>query len=392
MNEKVLFVDDDPNVLASYQRQLRKAFQVETAQGPEMGLKAVRQNGPYAVVVSDLRMPKMDGIQFLSRVRELAPDTVRMMLTGYAEVEAAIQAVNEGNVFRFLTKPCDGDTLARALEMGLVQYRLVRAEKELLEQTLRGSIKVLTQILSLLNPEAFGRASRIVRYVREIAYVLKLKNTWQLETAAMLSQIGCIMLPEITLKKIYHGHLLDPEEVQVFEMHPFIAADLVKQIPRLEGVAEIITYQGKCFDGSGNPKDDRAGEQIPLGGRILKVVLDFDTLVAAGVRKNAAVLELKKRPGWYDPEILAALETVVWIEARYLVQEVSFLQLTDGMILDEDVWTLTDTLLVTKGQEVTPLMRKRLKSFAETVGLKEPLRVLVPYRKEFSHSQPPGSA
>lgn len=383
MTEKVLFVDDDANVLAAFQRQLRKSFQVDTAQGAEEGLKAVRQNGPYAVVVSDLRMPKMDGLQFLARVRELAPDTVRMMLTGYAELQAAIQAVNQGNVFRFLTKPCDGDTLTRALEMGLSQYRLVRAEKELLDQTLRGSIKVLTQILSLLNPEAFGRASRIVRYVREIAFVLKVKDTWQLETAAMLSQIGCIMLPEATLKKIYHGHLLDPEEAQVFDMHPFIAADLVRQVPRLEEVADIITYQGKCFDGSGIPKDNRAGEQIPLGGRILKVVLDFDTLVAAGVRKNAAVLELKKRLGCYDPEVLTALETVIWIEARYIVKEVTFSQLADNMLLDDDVMTLTGTLLVTKGQEVTPLMRKRLKSFAETVGLKEPLRVLVPYWKEF---------
>lgn len=382
MNEKVLFVDDDAHVLAGVQRQLRKAFQVDTALGPEEGLKAVRQNGPYAVVVSDLRMPKMDGVQFLSRVRELAPDTVRMMLTGYAEVETAIQAVNEGNVFRFLTKPCDLDTLARALEMGLGQYRLVKAERELLEQTLRGSIRVLTQILSLLNPEAFGRASRIVRYVREIAYVLKVKDTWQLETAAMLSQIGCILLPESALRKIYQGHPLNPEEIQVYEMHPFIAADLVKQIPRLETVAEIIAYQGKLYNGSGNPKDGRAGEQIPLGSRILKVALDFDTLEAAGVAKNAAVLELKKRPGWYDPEVLAALETVIWIEARFLVKEVTFKELTDHMILDEDVRTQTDTLLVTKGQEVTPLMRKRLKSFADSVGLKEPFRVLVPFRPE----------
>lgn len=381
MSEKVLFVDDDPHVLAGVQRQLRKAFQVDSAQGAEEGLKALRQHGPYAVVVSDLRMPKMDGIQFLARVRELAPDTVRMMLTGYAEVEVAIQAVNEGNVFRFLTKPCDSDTLAKALESGLAQYRLVRAEKELLEQTLRGSIKVLTQILSLLNPEAFGRASRVVRYVREIAYVLKVKDIWQLETAAMLSQIGCIMLPETTLKKIYQGQLLDPEEFQLSEMAPFVAADLVSQIPRLEPVAEIIAYQGKCFNGFGNPKDDRKGVDIPLGGRILKVALDFDALVTAGTRKNAAIFELKKRSGWYDPEVLTALETVVWLEARYLVQEVMHHQLADGMILDQDVETLTDTLLVTKGQEVTPIMRKRLKNFAETVGLKEPLRVLVPYRQ-----------
>jgi len=378
MAEKILFVDDDANVLAGYQRQLRKGFQVDTALGGEAGLQAVTQGGPYAVIVSDLRMPGMDGIQFLSRVRDAAPDSVRIMLTGFAELQAAIQAVNEGNVFRFLTKPCDTETLARALFMGLKQYRLVIAERELLEQTLRGSIKVLTQILSLLNPEAFGRAARSTRYVREIAGVLKVPDAWQLETAAMLSQIGCIMLSEPALEKIYHGELLSPEEEQVFEMHPFIAADLLKNIPRLETVAASIAYQAKRYDGGGNPQDQRQGKEIPLGGRILKVVLDFDTLKASGQAESAAVMELKKRSGWYDPGVLAALEAVIWIEARYTVREVALNELADGMILDDDVWTQTDTLLITKGQDVSLVIRKRLKAFGETVGVKEPIRVLVP--------------
>jgi response regulator RpfG family c-di-GMP phosphodiesterase len=382
MTEKILFVDDDANILASYQRQLRKNFQVDTALGGEAGLKVLAQEGPYAVIVSDRSMPGMDGIQFLSRVRDQFPDSVRIMLTGFADMQTAIQAVNEGNVFRFLTKPCDGDTLARALEMGLAQYRLIMAERELLEKTLRGSIKVLTQILSLLNPEAFGRASRIIRYVREIAFVLKVGDVWQLETAAMLSQIGCIMLPEATLKKIYHGQPLEAEETQVYMMHPFIASDLLKNIPRLESVAQIIAYQAKCFDGSGIPKDDKHGESIPLGGRILKVALDFDTLEAAGVAKPTAIKELKNRPGWYDPAILAALESVLWVEARYKVREVALAELTDIMILDDDVYTKTGSLLIARGQEVSSLIRRRLKSFAETVGVKEPIRVLVPVHKE----------
>ncbi|MBI4795839.1 MAG: response regulator [Deltaproteobacteria bacterium] len=378
ITEKILFVDDDANVLAGYQRQLRKGFHIDTALGGEPGLQAVTQNGPYAVIVSDLRMPGMDGIQFLSRVREIAPDSVRMMLTAFADLQTAIQAVNEGNVFRILTKPCETEILTRALGAGLSQYRLIMAERELLEQTLMGSIKVLIQILSLLNPEAFGRASRITRYAREIAAVLKVPEAWQLETAAMLSQIGCIMLPKTALKKIYHGQPLNPEEMQVFTMHPFIASDLLKNIPRLETVAEIIAYQTKRFDGSGNPQDQRQGKKIPLGGRILKVVLDFDTLKVSGLQESAAIMELKKRPGWYDPAVLAALEAVIWIEARYTVREVSIEELVDSMILDDDVWTKTDTLLITKGEEISTLIRKRLKNFAETVGVKEPIRVLVP--------------
>jgi response regulator RpfG family c-di-GMP phosphodiesterase len=380
ISEKILFVDDERNVLEGYQRQLRKQFRVEIALGPEAGLEAVRTSGPYAVVVSDLRMPGMDGISFLKLVRQEAPDTVRMMLTGFAEVQTAIEAVNEGNVFRFLTKPCDPALLAKTLHMGLTQYRLVMAERELLEETLQGSIRVLTQILSLLNPEAFGRASRIQRYVREIAFALKLPESWQLETATMLSQIGLIMLPEATLKKIYHGQLLDPEETQLFDMHPCIARDLLKHIPRLEEVADIITYQAKGFDGSGVPHDGRAGEQLPIGSRILKVVLDFDTLEAAGRPRSVALQELKNRSGRYDPEILTALETILWIEDRFEVQEITLREVKDGMIFDADVYTKTQVLLVPKGQEVSPLIRRRLVGFAAAMGLKEPLRVLVPRR------------
>jgi len=378
MNPKVLFVDDDPNILAAYQRHLRKQYQIDTALGGDRGLEAIAKAGPYAVIVSDLKMPGMNGIQFLSKVREAAPDTVRMMLTGFAELQTAIEAVNQGNIFRFLTKPCPPDILSQALNMGIEQYRLITAERELLEKTLRGSIKVLTQILSLVNPEAFGRASRLSRYVREIGLVMKFPGIWLLETAAMLSQIGFILLPEETLKKIYHGQPLTPEETQLLDMHPFITADLLKNIPRLEGIAKIIAYQEKRYDGSGIPVDAVHKEEIPLGARILKTALDFDTLQTAGDSKNRAIAQLKQRPGWYDPKVLTALEAVVWIEGKFQVRVIPLRELQDNMILDDDVCTTSGILLIAKGQEVNQLIRRRLHDFAENVGVKEPLQVLVP--------------
>jgi len=384
MTPKVLFVDDDPNILAAYQRQLRKQYEIDTALAGERGLEAVAKSGPYAVIVSDLKMPGMNGIQFLSRVREMAPDSVRIMLTGFAQLETAIEAVNEGNIFRFLTKPCPPENLSRALDSGIEQYRLITAERELLEQTLRGSIKVLTQILSLLNPEALGRSSRISRYAREIGLVMKFPETWRLETAAMLSQIGFILLPPEALKKIYHGQQLTAEESQLLDMHPFIAADLLKNIPRLESVARIIAYQEKRFDGSGLPVDSVQREEIPWGARVLKVSLDFDTLQTAGDSKSKAIAQLKQRPGWYDPAVLTALEAVIWIEGKFEVRVIPLRELQDNMILDDDVLTAAGVLLIAKGQEVNQLIRKRLFNFAETEGIKEPLQVLVPLREKLS--------
>ncbi|MBW1699478.1 MAG: response regulator, partial [Deltaproteobacteria bacterium] len=133
MTEKILVVDDEQNLLNAIYRQLRKSFQIDTALGPEQGLTAVENKGPYAVVISDLRMPAMDGIQFLARVKQINPETVRMMLTGNADLEKTIQAVNEGNIFRFFTKPCPPEILAGGLRSGIEQYQLVTAERELLQ-------------------------------------------------------------------------------------------------------------------------------------------------------------------------------------------------------------------------------------------------------------------
>ena len=377
MEQKILFVDDDANILAAFRRHLRKRFHFDTALGPEEGLKAVVEKGPYAVVVSDLRMPKMDGIEFLSHVKEIAPDTVRMMLTGHADLHNTIEAVNEGNIFRFLTKPCPVDHLSKALQAGIEQYRLIRAEKELLDNTLKGSIKVLTDLLAIANPEAFGRASRIKRWVKDIANYMGIEDTWQFETAALLSHIGFITIPEETLRKIYEGEDLSGEEIQLFDMHPFIASDLIKNIPRMEGVAEIIAFQEKRFDGSGLPPDKPGGENIPLGARILKVALDFDSLQASGKQENEAFSELKKRNGWYDPNVLKALEMALGIETKYELRAVKVRELRSGMIFAQDVRALKGRLLVAKGQEVTPALCERLKNVAQITPVYEPIKVLI---------------
>jgi len=377
MRDRILFVDDDSNLLASFQRQLRNQFTVDISPDGQRGLESITRQGPYAAIVSDFRMPGMDGVQFLSRAREIAPDSVRMLLTGYADVQTAIEAVNEGNIFRLLTKPCPPETLTRALTAGIKQYQLVTAERELLEKTLSGSIKVLSEVLSLVNPEAFGRAARIARYVRQIAARLGLTEVWQFETAAMLSQIGWIILQEETLKKIYQGLELTGEEEQLFKMHPSIGSSLIAKIPRMEKIAEMITYQEKHFDGSGIPIDSRQGNQIPLGGRILKVILDFDALQVAENSKEKALDQLKQRSGWYDPGVVAALEAVIGLEAKYQVRTVTVEELKENMILAEDVKTLKGLLLISKGQEVSRTLLEGLNKFVFSPGVQEPIRVIV---------------
>ncbi len=381
MSERILCVDDDANILDALERGLRRQFHIETALGGEQALGMMDAQNPYAVIVSDMRMPGMDGVQFLSSVRKRAPETVRMMLTGNSDQQTAIEAVNEGNIFRFLTKPCPSETLAKALTAGIEQYRLVTAEKELLGKTLQGSIKVLNDVLSLTNPTAFGHASRSRRLVGQLCKELNVEKSWEVEVAAMLSQIGCVTIPPDTLEKIHDRKtltpVLTPVESEMFESHPAAGRDLVVNIPRLEGVAEIIAYQQKRFDGTGRLSDSVAGTRIPLGARLLKVALDYTALKWTGLTEIDVTIELRQRSGWYDPEILKALEAVIGFEEAFEIQKVKLKDLTTSMILADDVTTEDGAMLVGKGQDVTSSLCQRLKNFARKRKISEPIRVLV---------------
>lgn len=378
MSEMILLVDDDANVLEGYKRQLRKDFKLETAVGPEEGLKMIAENGPFAVVVSDFQMPGMDGIRFFTKVREESRESVRVLLTGNANLNAAIQAINQGQIFQFLTKPCPPEFLASALTASLQQYKLITTERELLEETLSGSIGVLCDMLSFANPEAFGRSSRITRSVESMAERLQLPDPWLTTTAAMLSQIGCVILPEIVLSKVYRGDPLTEEETQLYKQHPFMGADLVAAIPRMKPVAEIIRYQDKPYGTPTFSDDSHAGEVIPMGARILKVALDFDALLAVGKSQAEAIAQLKEQKDQYDPKVLDALIATLSEDVKFEVKSVGVAELRDGMILVENIQSSQSELLASKGQEVTQSMRLRLQSLTNSSPIREPFMVMLP--------------
>jgi response regulator RpfG family c-di-GMP phosphodiesterase len=291
--ERVLFVDDDPSLLSGISRQLHGKFQVVTAEGGLEGLRKVEQEGPFAVVVADMRMPDMNGIQLLQKIQSIAPHTVRIMLTGNADLGTAMHAVNEGNIFRFLEKPCHKDTLEWALQSGLELYRHKTAENELLEKTLYGSVQVLVDILSLTNPMAFSRASRLKTYCGQIAKLLGVGNVWRFELAALLSQIGCVSIPSDTLAKVFSGDELTEDEKKMYNSHPALGSQLLARIPRLGAVTAAVSGQLKAFKEfpQTEPADELPADQGILGAQILRVAIDFDTLICRGNDSSQAIGE-----------------------------------------------------------------------------------------------------
>lgn len=395
MNKKVLFVDDDRNILASFRRSLVRRYQVETAGGAEEGLAVLDSHGPFAVVVSDLRMPGLDGINFLGQVRRKSPDSVRVMLTGNADLESAIAAVNTGNIFRLLTKPCNNEEMLDILEACFEQHRLITAERELLQETLRGAIKVLSDILALTKPEIYGRASRILPYVKRISDILNDPSPWETETAAMLCLLGYISLPDHVIKLVSRGKPLGQEDAEIFKSHAAVATRLLKQIPRMDRVARIISYQGKNFDGTGSPADSVQGDDIPLASRILKVLLDFDSLQARRLSKSAALEALNRYTGVYDSQVLAALNVVLIQDSACDVHVVPTLQLQVGMILAESVYLERGgkrILVVSSGQEIGETALEFMKKFALYKMIPDKLKVM---RQPSAASKPalrPGKA
>ena len=205
MTDGVLFVDDEPNVLVAHRRQFRNRFPLWTADSAAAGLALLHAHPEIGVVVSDMQMPVTNGAQFLASVRAARPDTVRFILTGQADVDAAIAAVNSGAIFRFLQKPCSQDELSLGLEAAFEQRRLLRAERDLLENTLSGAVEILVELLEATNPSLFSRSFRILRSAQALGSALRISDPWELRVAALLSQIGCLAIPPETLATAVAG-------------------------------------------------------------------------------------------------------------------------------------------------------------------------------------------
>lgn len=376
MNRRVLFVDDEPALLAGIRRNLRKDFEIHTESDPRKALTLLDPAQPFAVIVADMRMPGMDGVEFLYEARKLSPASIRVMLTGDATRQTPIGAVNRADVFKFVTKPCETDVLLKVVELAARQHDIEVAEKAVLENTVRGSVAALADVLALAQPIAFGRVHRLRTAANAIGRELGGFDPWELDTAALLSQLGCISLPLPLLEKVAAGAELTEGEQAEYSKHPVLGAELVRKIPRLENVAVAILHQLKNYDGSGPPQDGLAGEDLPLPARILRVVLEHDAGRSAGRCDDEALNALTQRRHQFDQRVLAALAAYL---SNRVAEAVPVLppHLECGMIVEQDVIADPGVLLLCRGQEVTPAVRAHLQRFHLAGALPGPILVSV---------------
>jgi response regulator RpfG family c-di-GMP phosphodiesterase len=305
------------------------------------------------------------------------PDTTRILLTGEPGRDAAMNAVNKAQIFRFLAKPCAPDQLKTAVEAGVLQHRLVNAERSILKETLIGCIKALIDVLAIANPIAFGRASRIKRLSMEFADTLKCTDYWQLEASAMLSQIGYLSLPQQLVEKLYYGENLTPEEKTLASGVPDVAMALLENIPRLDPVIQILTALKWPDESLLRLGDGTVG----LGARILGLVLEYDVLVAQGHSVDVAVQTLRGSAGRYTVELIEQFGKHLGAgSSKNEARVVPLKAVQPGMVIMQDVRTHLGTLLVPRGFEVTTMFLERSRNFGPEL-LDEKVKVMVPAAK-----------
>jgi CheY-like chemotaxis protein len=373
---RILCVDDEPNVLEGLSLHLRRRYDMSTAPGGAEALALLERDGPTDVIVSDMRMPGMDGATFLAKARQLYPDSVRMLLTGQADLTSAISAVNEGQIFRFLTKPCAPADMLSAVASAIEQHRLLTSERVLLEQTLHGSIKALTEVLALTHPASFGRAMRIKQHISDMLTALAARERWQVEVAAMLSQLGCAALPPEVAEKVYFGQRLSPPEEAMVARVPQITEQLLGHIPRMEAVRQMLAGLAKPL--ARDPGATDAERQlVARGTAMLRIAIDLDVLESQGSTPAVAFATMRGRKERYDEKVFDAFAAARGEGApREEIRELGLGALTPGMVVAQDVMMVSGALLVARGYELTDSLLERLRNFRSGT-VREPVRVIV---------------
>ena len=403
--EPVLLVDDEENLLSGLRRQLRGKFEVFTAEGGDQALEMLEHQSEIGVIVADMHMPGMTGLELLEAFSNKSPTTTRIMLTGNANQDCAVEAINKSHVFGFLNKPCSTDNLIEGIEGGLVYHRLLVRERKMMEMTLAGSIKLLSDVISLMDPAATAGSRKISKWGGKLSPHLSGVAPWELNFATMLAPIGRVSVPLDVLLRHSKGEIQSAEERSILANAPGVGSRLLNNIPRMATVSKAILYQDKNFDGSGFPDDNIQGADIPVIGRVLRILKELAQISGNSDLTGTNFDELLQQKKWFDPELvrlarqhLIARETVTEesIAPETAIEEsnapetateeskapetekVRNALLREGHRLAEDLYNIEGALLLSKGTVLSLTQVEKIRTMVLLEKLHENSLVFVP--------------
>jgi CheY-like chemotaxis protein len=366
----VLVVDDEPDILEAVALQIQRECKVVTADCGAEALRILAESGPIAAVISDQRMPGMDGIELLRRVQLEYPDTTRVLQTAQSDLNAAISAINDGGVFRYLSKPIPTEELRATVREAVARNEEAISERQMLDKTLKASIQALFDVLQLASPVAFARGARIRNLVGELCRQLHLESHWEIEVAAMASQLGAVTIPPSVLQKLDNGLPCNEDEQQMVDAMPGVAVQLLHTIPMLGDVVEIV----RALAVSNRDRTRKAASPVVNEAiDVLRTAMDFDTLISRGLEVENAITVLECREN-SSLRVLAALRKSRGIVVSSdKVRGLEAAELETGMRVAEDIVAINGLVLIGRGMIVTELLLDRLTNYARTIEIIEPV-------------------
>jgi response regulator RpfG family c-di-GMP phosphodiesterase len=407
----LLCVDDEPNILSALRRLLRPHGYQVTIAGSGAEALAIMEKQVFDLVISDMRMPEMDGAQFLEQVKRRWPDTVRLLLTGYADITSTVDAINKGEIYRYISKPWDDNELLvivrqalerKALEREKIRLELLTArqneelrdlnanlELKVMERTVElrkahdkvktsflTSIKVFANLIELRGSNLAGHSRRVADLARKIANRMELSpaDSQDVFLAGLLHDIGKIGLPDHLLVKPVPQ--MTGEELGLYRKHPIKGEQSVMALEELRGAARIVRSHHERFDGQGYP-DGLMGGAIPIGARILCVANDYDGLQIGSLsvrrysQEDAKKLIAEGKGKRYDPQVIEAfLEIVGKVEVRDTGEiELGVADLKPGMILSRDLVTRDGVLLLAADYILDANLVRQIRDYAASENI-----------------------
>jgi CheY-like chemotaxis protein len=386
MPGKILFVDDDLNVLSGFQRVLRGRFQVETAFNAEKALEKLRTDPEIAVIVSDYRMPAMNGIEFLTETIKEWPTYIRVLLTGEADTRAAGAAVNQGQIFRFLLKPCPALILEKTLSAALKQYHLQQGEHVLLEQTLRGSMELLVNVLSLAHPRALNECISLYQTITTLVADHAIPDKWEFEIAGLLSRLGHIAIPADVLEKRFRGDELSDLDNRLFASSPAFAASLIAKIPRLELVARIVAAQDSPLPDWPTWQPLNEIDRFIVGSQLLQAAALWNIFKAKDQPLSVFLWDLQTRR--IAPALIKSAEKLKLPERAPKIRVVHASELESGMTLASNLMSNNGLLLLAKGSSLSPVLVECLRRRVEYCSLDKTVEIVAEASSAMEHPEP----
>lgn len=410
----ILFIDDNMDLIQDLAQHFFNKYNVVTAQDGEEGLKIIERQGPFAAVICNIKMPGMDGVTFLYKVRKLSPNTRRIIMSSVADHETLIRVINKARIYHFVQKPCPTAMLEMIMDKAVDRYRFISAQRDIIDQTINSVTQAYRDILAMTNPVAYSRSSRVASIVAQMAKQLSLANSWLYELAGMLSQVGCVRIPVETMEKVFTNQTLNSIDQKLLSEYPRWSYELVKDLPKMDMASEMILKQKEDFTGpklsvaptlsdeekeaieagtmpKPEPFDPYLRENLTefgdiklrppneVGAELLKVAVDFETLISSGHDIEGAIEALKNRnkDTVYNPLIINTLSKIKLPEVQKKIIEIPINQLSKHMTFEHDVLSKCGALLARKGKSYNATYQELFEKYFEQNNIPETIYVSV---------------